>query len=64
MLDEVAENLGDLPRNRLVLVGAGYLGKWLVDVSRARGGVALDVGSIFDYWMGLKTRSYLDLNPA
>jgi len=64
MLEEVEKGLGDLPKNRLVLVGAGYLGKWLVDVARARGGVALDVGSIFDYWVGLTTRSYLDLNSA
>ena len=28
---------------------------------RERLGVALDVGSIVDYWMGLKTRSFQDL---
>jgi hypothetical protein len=59
----VAERLGDLPRNRLVLVGAGYLGKWLVDLAKTRGGVALDLGSIFDHWMGINTRSYQDLAP-
>jgi hypothetical protein len=56
--------MNDLPDGCLVLVGAGYLGKWLVDVARAQGGVALDVGSVFDYWLGLTTRSYLDLNPV
>jgi hypothetical protein len=64
MMDEIIEKIGDLPRNRLVLIGAGYPGKWLVDVARARGGVALDLGSIFDYWLGLNTRSYLDLIPT
>lgn len=64
MMDEVLERMGDLPRNRLVLIGAGYPGKWLVNVARARGGVALDLGSIFDYWLGLTTRSYLDLPPV
>ena len=59
----VAERLGDLPRNRLVLVGAGYLGKWLVDLAKTRGGVALDLGSIFDHWVGINTRSYQDLAP-
>jgi len=47
-----------------VLIGAGYPGKILVDVARARGGVALDLGSIFDYWLGLRTRSYLDIDSG
>ena len=64
ILDEIVDRMKDLPRGCLVLVGAGYLGKWLVDVARAQGGVALDVGSVFDYWLGLTTRSYLDLNPV
>jgi hypothetical protein len=64
ILDSVIERMGDLPRNRLVLIGAGYPGKILVDVARARGGVALDLGSIFDYWLGLRTRSYLDIDSG
>ncbi len=64
ILDEVVDKMKSVPRGRLVLVGAGYLGKWLVDVARAEGGVALDVGSVFDYWLGLTTRSYLDLIPV
>jgi len=64
ILDEVVAKMKGVPRGRLVLVGAGYLGKWLVDVARAEGGIALDVGSVFDYWLGLTTRSYLDLNPV
>jgi hypothetical protein len=64
ILDSVLERLGDLPRNRLVLIGAGYPGKILVDIARQRGGIALDLGSIFDYWLGLRTRSYLDLDSG
>ncbi|MGH6888535.1 MAG: hypothetical protein ACREHF_04970 [Rhizomicrobium sp.] len=64
ILDKVADDLGDLPRGRLVLVGAGYPGKWLASVARQRGGVVLDLGSVFDHWIGLSTRSYLDLDPA
>jgi hypothetical protein len=63
ILDDVVGQVREVSRGRLVLVGAGYLGKWLVDVARAQGAVALDVGSVFDYWLGLNTRSYLDLNP-
>ena len=64
LLDSALDRLGDLPRNRLVLVGAGLPGKLLVTEARARGGIALDLGSIFDHWLGLRTRSYLDLNSA
>lgn len=61
VIEDVSEQLGELPRNRLVLVGAGYLGKSLVDLAKNRGGVALDLGSVFDHWVGINTRSYLDL---
>jgi hypothetical protein len=61
MVRDVLTAMGDTPRGRLVIVGAGYLGKWICDEARTRGGVALDLGSIVDYWVGLKTRSYLDL---
>jgi hypothetical protein len=61
MIYEVADRLGDLPRGKLVIVGAGYLGKWLTGLAKARGGVALDLGSIVDYWVGIRTRSYVDL---
>ena len=61
MIHEVAGKLGDLPQGRLVIVGAGYLGKWLTGLAKARGGIALDLGSIVDYWVGIRTRSYVDL---
>jgi tetratricopeptide (TPR) repeat protein len=60
-LQHALQELGEWPRGRLVLVGAGYAGKVIVEESRRRGGVALDLGSIFDHWMGLSTRSYQDL---
>lgn len=64
ILESAIDELGDLPRGRLVLVGAGLLGKLIIGEARARGGIALDIGSIFDHWLGLRTRSYLDLNTA
>jgi hypothetical protein len=33
------------------LIAAGYLGKYYCDVVKSRGGIALDIGSIFDYWV-------------
>ena len=61
ILGTVTEQMGELPRGRLVLVGAGYPGKILLRVAGDRGGVALDLGSVFDYWLGLKTRTYMDM---
>jgi tetratricopeptide (TPR) repeat protein len=60
-VDRALEQLGEWPRSRLVLVGAGYAGKVIVDEAHQRGGVALDLGSIFDRWVGLNTRSYQDI---
>jgi hypothetical protein len=61
ILENVAEVLAKSARGRLVLVGAGYLGKSLIHLAKTQGAVALDVGSIFDRWVGANTRSYLDL---
>ncbi|HEX3652686.1 MAG TPA: tetratricopeptide repeat protein [Rhizomicrobium sp.] len=60
-LNRALADLGDWPRGRMVLIGAGYAGKVIVDEARRRGGVALDLGSIFDGWLGHHTRSYQDL---
>jgi hypothetical protein len=60
-LERALEALDDKLHGTLVLVGAGYAGKVTIDEARKHGGVALDLGSIFDSWMGEHTRSYQDL---
>ncbi|MEO8927278.1 MAG: hypothetical protein ABI306_08955 [Caulobacteraceae bacterium] len=40
------------------LVAAGFLGKIYCEIVRERGGVAIDIGSLADYWMGFATRRY------
>ena len=47
-------------RGEVWLVAAGFLGKIYCDLIRARGGIAIDVGSIADYWVGHRTRTYVD----
>jgi hypothetical protein len=44
----------------LFLVGAGPLGKVYCRWIKEMGGIALDVGSIFDSWAGLKTRKFME----
>lgn len=45
----------------LVFVAAGFAGKMFLHTAKQAGGVALDVGATLDYWLGLKTRSHVDL---
>lgn len=47
-------------RGALFFVGAGLLGKVYCQMIKDRGGIALDIGSVFDIWYGLKTRAYMD----
>jgi hypothetical protein len=46
--------------NRLFLVGAGICGKIYCDAIQRAGGIAVDVGSIFDLWAGRFSRPYMD----
>jgi hypothetical protein len=59
--DAVISRLDNDLTGRLVIVGAGYLGKRITHEAMKRGAVALDLGSIPDYWMGKRTRAYLDI---
>lgn len=40
----------------LYIVGAGLLGKYYCHVAKRRGGFALDIGSVLDYWAGVPSR--------
>ncbi|MGE0714308.1 MAG: tetratricopeptide repeat protein [Alphaproteobacteria bacterium] len=55
--DEIRAGLGATRPGDVVLVAAGILGKiYCVDI-RAAGGIAIDVGSLADYWCGVTTRT-------
>ncbi|MEO1167151.1 MAG: hypothetical protein AAFW97_00410 [Pseudomonadota bacterium] len=45
------ESMGDL-RGSVFLIGAGILAKYYAHIIKMQGGVALDVGSVFDSWAG------------
>ncbi|WP_428375099.1 hypothetical protein [Lichenicoccus sp.] len=46
------------------LVGAGPCGKIYCDVIKRRGGIAIDIGSVFDVWAGRLTRPEMDFTPV
>lgn len=50
------EILAEDNRGKLLLFGAGALGKDLGYYFKKSGGVAFDIGSVFDQWCGKKTR--------
>jgi hypothetical protein len=58
-MDETVAQLDADLSGRMVIVGAGYAGKVIVHEAKKRGAVALDLGSVLDYWIGASTRSYL-----
>ncbi len=64
VLDDVIAQLPADLSGRLVIVGAGFAGKVIIQAAKARGAVALDLGSILDYWVGAATRSYLTAGRA
>ena len=51
--------IGKLPyvsKDKVFLVGAGFLGKIYCDLIKQYGGIALDLGSQMDRWAGYQTR--------
>jgi tetratricopeptide (TPR) repeat protein len=64
VLDDTIAQLDANLSGCMVIVGAGYAGKVIVHEAKKRGAVALDLGSVLDYWMGAATRSYLTAGAA
>lgn len=56
----VMERLGTIAPGQPVLVAAGLLGKIYCDRIKKCGGIALDIGSVADVWMGRRARRYHD----
>lgn len=54
LLDRLVVHPGEL-----FLIGAGPNGKVYCDAVKRAGGVALDIGSVFDGWAGVPSRSYI-----
>lgn len=57
--EEIAADLAarDLT-GELFFVGAGIIGKIYCDLVKRQGGMAIDVGSMMDVWMGIGVRQY------
>lgn len=51
-MQELLDQIKPLCRGHLFLVGAGILGKIYCRIIKERGGIALDLGSVFDNWAG------------
>ena len=49
-MNELLKHINPIFKGHLFLVGAGILGKIYCRVIKERGGIALDLGSVFDNW--------------
>ncbi|MGH6876441.1 MAG: hypothetical protein ACREHV_03570 [Rhizomicrobium sp.] len=56
--EAIMEELKTLKRGQIVLVAAGILGKIYCNGIKERGGIALDIGSVADVWIGQRARRY------
>ncbi len=54
--EELRASLQVRRRGEVFLVAAGLLGKIYCQTIKQRGGIAIDIGSIVDAWLGLRTR--------
>ena len=56
---KIMQFIKEQSKGKIFLVGAGGLGKAYCNEIKINGGIALDVGSLFDGWAGLYTRPFL-----
>jgi hypothetical protein len=61
MVDALEHSFAEVPRDALVLVGGGFVGKLATLRLKAMGFMVLDVGSIFDHVIGYSTRPNFSL---
>jgi len=54
----VTDSLSGIEKGQVVLVAAGILGKLYCDRVKQCGGIALDIGSVADVWVGRRARRY------
>jgi hypothetical protein len=60
IFDRVMESLSTIAPGQVVLVAAGMLGKIYCNRIKQCGGIALDIGSVADVWVGRRARRYHD----
>jgi len=60
LYNEILKWLSDIDvAGKIFLIGAGGLGKIYCNHVKDRGGIGIDIGSLFDAWAGIYTRPYL-----
>ncbi len=56
--EDICERLTVDGPGEVFIVAAGFLGKIYCHLIKQKGGIALDVGSVVDYWLNFKTRVF------
>ena len=62
--EEIINNelIDNVENGELFLVSAGLLGKYYCSAIKDQGGMAIDIGSLADVWLGLSVRNYHKLS--
>lgn len=53
---DIVSQLSSPQNGHVYLVGAGVLGKYYCHIIKKYGGIAIDIGSVFDFWVGNEKR--------
>lgn len=61
---EILKQVSDCEKGQVFLVAAGFLGKMYCTEIKEAGGIAIDIGSITDYWLNFKTRNNDNAPPV
>lgn len=56
---DILKQIREKSANNLWLVGAGFYGKIYCTEIKKYGGIAIDVGSVIDAWVGINSRGYI-----
>lgn len=58
--DDIVEQIKVNSKNNLWLIGAGFYAKGYCKTIKENGGIAIDIGSMFDAWLGIKSRGFIN----
>ena len=58
--DEISERVAEKSKGNLWFIGAGFYGKGYCTTIKENGGIAVDIGSMFDAWLGIRTRGFIN----
>jgi hypothetical protein len=60
--DDIVKEISEKSEGNLWFIGAGFYAKGYCKTIKENGGIAVDIGSMFDAWMGIASRGFINKN--